>query len=176
MSRPDRVYHVSEQAGIAEFAPRPSRGLGARVWAISDDRLHNYLLPRDCPRVTFYASNDTSASDVARFLPDHPTAVVAVELAWLRRIRATPLRLYVFDARPFTLEDPIAGYYVADRRLRPLMELAIEDPIGALLARNVELRVLESLTALRTAVIASTLGFSIIRWRNAGSSAPAMVR
>jgi hypothetical protein len=37
----------------------------------------------------------------------------------------------------------------------------------AILQRGVELRVLPDLWSLRDAVIASTLEFSIIRWRNA---------
>jgi hypothetical protein len=35
-----------------------------------------------------------------------------------------------------------------------------------MLARDIEFRVLASLTTLRAAVIESTLGFSIIRWHN----------
>ena len=43
----------------------------------------------------------------------------------------------------------------------------IEDLLAALIARDVELRVMTSLWKLRDAVVASSLQFSIIRWRNA---------
>ena len=43
----------------------------------------------------------------------------------------------------------------------------VEDPLAAVLQREVELRILPSLWSLRGAVIESTLEFSIIRWRNA---------
>ena len=52
------------------------------VWAIDADRLRNYLVPRECPRVTYYAGRETTAADVERFLGSSP-AVVAVESGWL---------------------------------------------------------------------------------------------
>ena len=51
---PPRLFHVSEDAGIARFDPRPSPStdagvIGTAVWALSEPFLPNYLLPRDCP-------------------------------------------------------------------------------------------------------------------------------
>ena len=47
------LFHVSEEFGIDRFEPRPSEYVsGFVVWAIDTDRLRNYLLPRECPRVT----------------------------------------------------------------------------------------------------------------------------
>ncbi len=49
------LFHVSEESGIKRFEPRALEGGGKPVvWAIDDARLRNYLVPRDCPRVTFY--------------------------------------------------------------------------------------------------------------------------
>ena len=54
----ERLYHVSDQPGIPLFEPRPVRAGHPRgdlppvVWAVGERLLHNYLLPRDCPRVT----------------------------------------------------------------------------------------------------------------------------
>lgn len=54
------LYHASERPSIVRFEPRPVRaesGLTEEVvWAIDDEHLQNYLLPRECPRVTFYSS------------------------------------------------------------------------------------------------------------------------
>ena len=61
----NRLYHVSETAGLQDFEPRPDRAGNATVWAITDARLHNYLLPRDCPRVTFFALPTTTDDDRA---------------------------------------------------------------------------------------------------------------
>ena len=55
-----RLFHVSDVSGIQVFEPRMSRTGEALVWAIEESKLANYLLPRDCPRVTFYAKPDTT--------------------------------------------------------------------------------------------------------------------
>ena len=68
------LYHVSDQPDIPLLEPRPVRPHHPRqnmppvVWAIGERLLHNYLLPRDCPRVTFYAAVDSDPADVARLL------------------------------------------------------------------------------------------------------------
>lgn len=52
-----RLFHVSEESNIEVFNPRtPTRNdldknVGL-VWAIDEERLPNFLTPRDCPRVT----------------------------------------------------------------------------------------------------------------------------
>jgi hypothetical protein len=82
------LFHLSEEAGIERFEPRESTYTSYPVvWAITADRLHNYLLPRDCPRVTYYAGPDTTAEDVNRFLGEN-RAVVAVEKSWFEQIRS----------------------------------------------------------------------------------------
>src|ERR1051326_2416922 len=65
-----RLFHVSEKPGITIFNPRtvpsPDTGVtGEVVWAVDEDHLPNYLLPRDCPRVTFRATPQTSGRDIA---------------------------------------------------------------------------------------------------------------
>lgn len=167
----ERLYHISEQPGISRFEPRPTGAGEGRVWAINDVRLHNYLLPRNCPRVTFYVAPSTNPRDAQRFFAYNLAhSVVAIERCWLQRVLDARLYLYSFDAAHFELHDPIAGYHTSRIPVAPRAEIFIDDPLGALLARNVEFRVLESLAPLRRAVIESSLGFSIIRWRNSGES------
>lgn len=71
------LYHISNIAGITCFDPRPAPSSCVDiaepvVWAIDEAHLHNYLLPRDCPRVTFYPRPDSDPAHVeqriARFL------------------------------------------------------------------------------------------------------------
>lgn len=163
------LYHVSEEPGIERFDPRPTPSVARPVvWAISGERLRNYLLPRDCPRVTFYASAKTSADDVERFLGSSP-AVVAFESAWLDRVRATRLFCYHLPDESFTLVDRSAGYFHSTEPVTPLGVDVIDDALGALASRGVEVRVLPSLWELHDAVLASTLSYSIIRMRNAQS-------
>jgi Family of unknown function (DUF6886) len=73
------LFHVSEERGIEQFEPRASvDGSASAIWAIEAGRLCNYLVPRECPRVTFYAGRQTTDADVRRFLGSS-TAVVTIE-------------------------------------------------------------------------------------------------
>src|SRR5580693_955232 len=100
----DRLFHISEESGIGKFVPRPSPSFfaaitGDVVYAITDKLLHNYLLPRDCPRVTYYANPNSSPEDVGRFLgQSNARFVVAVETGWFARIKDTTLYSYEFPA------------------------------------------------------------------------------
>lgn len=171
---PDRLFHVSDRPGIAVFEPRPTySGHPLQlerpvVWAIAERLLHNYLLPRDCPRVTFYARPDSDPADVARLL-GHTAArfVVAVESGRLAAIRKATLYLYEFLADGFVMVDEGAGYYARESAVAPLSVRRVDDLLGELAARDVELRVTPSLWQLHDAVLASTLQFSFIRMRNA---------
>lgn len=136
------------------------------MWAIDDERLRNYLVPRDCPRVTFYAGRHTSSADRERFLGSS-IAVVAIETSWFRRLRSCRLFCYHLPADDFTSRDHTAGYFVSRTAVKPSFVESISDPVSAILQRGVELRILPNLWSLRDAVLESTLEFSIIRWRNA---------
>jgi hypothetical protein len=161
------LFHVSEESGIERFEPRPSPYAdGPVVWAIDANRLRNYLLPRDCPRVTYYAGHDTAAGDVERFLGSSP-AVIAVESAWLEPLRACRLYCYHLPPETFACIDECAGYFVSRAAVVPARVQVIDDLLAALLGRGVELRFVPDLWSLRDAVVSSTLQFSLIRMRNA---------
>jgi hypothetical protein len=103
-------FHVSEEAGIERFDPRPSAyTVEPVVWTIEADRLHNYLVPRECPRVTYYAVAQTSTADRDRFL-GCSEAVVAVEDGWLERVRRSSLYCYPLPPQTFECVDECAGY------------------------------------------------------------------
>jgi hypothetical protein len=131
--------------------------------------IRNYLVPRDCPRVMYYADARTVPEDRARFLGTS-AAVVAVEASWWNRIRSCTLYRYHLPPETFECIDECAGYFVSRESVRPLQVESISDPVAALLARGVELRILPTLGPLRDSVVASTLQFSIIRMRNANAS------
>jgi hypothetical protein len=174
MSDNPRLFHVSDLADIALFEPRPVRaghphqGLPPVVWAVGERLLHNYLLPRDCPRVTFYATPDSDPADVARLLGVTAAGhVIAIESGWLGRLRATTLWLYELPPDTFDLLDSIAAYYVSRQPVRPLTVRRVDDLLGELARRDVELRVTPTLWPLRDAVLASSLAFSFIQMGNA---------
>jgi len=166
------LFHVSEEPGIERFEPRPSAYTDVPVvWAVTEDRLCNYLLPRDCPRVTYYAGDKTSATDVEQFLGSS-RAVVAIETGWLQRVRSCRLLCYALMPDTFECLDACAGYYVSRAPVVPVSVDVIDNPIAEILKRDVDFRVADNLWPLRDAVLASTLQFSMIRMRNAANPIP----
>ncbi len=175
MSAP-RLFHVSDRPDITRFEPRPVypdhplAGAVPRpvVWAVGERLLHNYLLPRDCPRVAFYARPDSDPADVARLLGVTAARhVVAIESGWLAAIRETVLFLYEFSPDGFEVIDEGAGYFVRETSVAPIHVWRSDDLLAELASRDVELRITPSLWPLRDAVLASTLQFSFIRMRHA---------
>ena len=165
------IYHFSEESNISYFEPRFSTPeLGAVVWGVSEMDLYKYLLPRNCPRVTFRADDQTSARDVQSFFGHSSVlCVVAIESRWLETVRKTKLYCYHLPADTFKLafEDEKTQYYISHQRITPLSVVCIDDLLKALTDFGVELRVMPSLWPLYDAVVNSTLAFSIIRMRNA---------
>ena len=165
--RPDLLFHVSEEAGIRRFEPRPSEYTSVPVvWAIDDEHLRNYLLPRECPRVTYYAGPQTSAADARLFLGT-ARAVVAIEESWQDRVRACRLSCYHLPSGTFVCQDATAGYFVSSVPVVPVRAERVDDPLSELRRRGVDVRMLTNLWVLRDAVVSSSLQFSIIRIRNA---------
>jgi hypothetical protein len=167
------VYHISEDPNIQRFDPRPpptilSGNERPCVWAIDAQHLPNYLLPRDCPRVTFHAKADTNDWDIQKHLGGDSTRnVVAIESAWLEAAMHTPIYQYELNADSFEVMDEGSGYCLAFESLHPLSKQVIPNPLLALASRSVEIRILPELWMLRDAVFASTLQYSFIRMRNA---------
>ncbi len=161
------LYHVSEESGIERFEPCAAASADHPVvWAVNGERLRNYLLPRDCPRVTFFAGERSQGADIERFL-GASAAVVAFEASWLERVRRTRLFCYHLPAESFKCVDQCAGYFHSTESIVPKQVEIIEDLLSALASCGVEVRVLPSLWALHDAVVESTLSYSIIRMRNA---------
>lgn len=168
-----RLFHISEQPGIKLFEPRPSPSAfneitGDVIFAITEQLLHNYLLPRDCPRVTCYPSAKTTPEDKARFFEDTATDyIIAIESRWYKQITNTTLYRYEFDPANFILLDECAGYYISYKPVEPISETPITDLIPELLKRKLELRFMPSIIEFGKAVSNSSFNFSLIRMRNA---------
>ncbi|MEO8514755.1 MAG: DUF6886 family protein [Ignavibacteria bacterium] len=168
-----KLYHVSEEPGIEVFETRHSpqhyNSINENVvFAISDVMLHNYLLPRDCPRVNFYAKADSTQIDNNTFMRNSKKKyIVNIEESWLERVKQTALYLYELPIETFTLLDEGAGYYISYIAVKPLSVLVVDDLLSEIVKRDVELRVLSSLKQLEYEVSNSSLQFSIIRMRNA---------
>jgi hypothetical protein len=164
-----RLFHVSDDMFIEDFQPRvPPLGGEPVVWAVDEEHLANYLLPRDCPRVTFCARPDSAPDDVARLLgPTFPKRVVAIESGWLWNAMFGELHVYELPPDTFDCIDAGAGYYTSKAVVQYLDHQWLRHPLRELVATGAELRVVPSLWPLRDAVLASSLQFSFIRMRNA---------
>ena len=102
------LYHFSEDPTITVFEPHiaPTSNIQdeAYVWAIDDWHAVMYLFPRNCPRACFYAGEHTTPEDRERSLGGvDARMVIAVETAWLDRIRATTLYRYTMPDDTFVL-------------------------------------------------------------------------
>ncbi len=168
-----RLFHVSEEPDIRVFEPRlPTRcdldqncGL---VWAIDELRLPNYLMPRDCPRVTYHVGSQTTDTDKKRFFSSAGVShAVIIEGKWFNVMANTVLYIYEFDAKDFVLQDDIAGYFVAKTAQYPKEKYICSDLFSELIKRNTEIRITDNLWNIADAVKHSTLNWSMIRMANA---------
>ena len=162
------LYHVSEEPDIKLFEPRlPSRkdlnpDIGL-VWALCEQTLPNFLTPRNCPRVTYHISNNTTAADINRCLPNGYSHAVVIEADWLERLRNTTLYLYHFYPSGFYLQDEVAGYYVSEKPQIPTGKTVVTDLEGELKKRNVALMTVDNLWQISEEIKKTTLNWSICR-------------
>lgn len=166
------LYHFSEGPDIRTFVPHRAanrtRDEPTLVWAIDAWHAPMYYVPRQCPRACFWPGPQTTDADRQRWCGGvQARRVIAVESAWLGRIRAATLYRYAMPPESFILNDAIAGQWVSREPVTPLAVTPMGDLLEALTAVEVELRITPSLIALWERVIRSTLGFSGTRLRNA---------
>jgi hypothetical protein len=169
---PGEVLHFSHDPTITRFVPHvapTTREPDAYVWAVGYDRAPDYWFPRDCPRGMAWTTPSTTAEDRDRIIGTGcGVRVHAIEYRWLDALRATRLYAYRLPAAPFA---PIGTEQHALVATVPVTPLAPPEPLGDLLALHeeagIQLRVLPNLWPFWDAVVASTLGFSGIRLRNA---------
>ena len=168
-----RLFHVSEDANIEMFYPRtPDRDdldktIGL-IWAIDEERLPNFLTPRNCPRVTYHIGQDTTQTDRNTFFTSSSVNhTVIIENKWFSKMKDTTLYLYEFDISDFELQDEIAGYYISKTPQIPIAKHQITDLFSELIMRNVEIRIVDNLWEVAEKVTGSTLNWSLCRMKNA---------
>jgi hypothetical protein len=165
------LYHFSEENNIEIFHPRRHQSFPdspAMVWAIDEERSPLYLLPRECPRIGFWAAPETNEYDREKYL--HTTSadkIIAVESGWLERLQNTKLYRYSFSLDHFTMMDEGAGYFVSYETEQPLEMESVGPLLEALIQKGVELRIMPSLQPLAEKLPKTTLHYSMIRMRNA---------
>ena len=173
LPRDGEVLHFSEDPNIDEFRPHVARTAAeptAYVWAVDAAHAPSYWFPRQCPRAMAWVTSTTTKADRQRILGPHLGRVHMIEYAWLRRMQTIQIFAYRFEAPEFTPygndRDPHA--FVAQHPVQPL---GPAEPVGSLVTLHeeagIELRLAPDLWPWWEAVIATTVGFSGIRLRNA---------
>ena len=157
------LWHVSEDDTIRRFEPRDGK-----VWAIATRLLPLYWFPRDCPRATFWAESESVERDVERFLRgDRARQVHVVEPEWLERMRTQRVVAYRMPEETFVENDD--RFWISADPVEPLELVELGDLVERHEAAGIELGTEDDLLALWDEVVASSLGYSGIRLRNAAS-------
>lgn len=174
--RPDagQVLHFSEDPTLTRFVPHvaaTARQREAYVWAVDAANAPSYRFPRACPRAMAWETHATTAADRDRIVgAGCGERVHAVEYGWLEALRTVRLYAYRLDAgrfRPFGGPGSPHACVAAE----PVEALGPAEPVGDPLRchadAGIQLRVLPNLWPFWDEVVASSLGFSGIRMRNA---------
>lgn len=156
------LWHFSEDPALSRFEPRDGK-----VWAIDDAHSWLYWFPRDCPRATYWAVEQTTDEDAERWLDgDRERRVAVIETAWLERMHAVRLYAYRMPAESFD-EVRDNRFYVASTTVEALERVELGDLVERHGAAGVDFRDAASLYPLWDAIVETTLEFSGIRLRNA---------
>ncbi|HZD99046.1 MAG TPA: hypothetical protein VE132_12910 [Micromonosporaceae bacterium] len=163
------LLHFSEDPTIRSFDPHvaaTARQPDAYVWAVDAEQAPAYWFPRQCPRAMAWSVASTTVEDRLSVLGPSASRVHMIEYGWLGRMQSTQVYAYRFAVESFRRLGDAA--WVTSQPVQPLGEA---EPIGNLLALHeeagIELRLADDLGPWWRAVIASTVGFSGIRLRNA---------
>lgn len=166
---PHALWHVSEDPSIERFEPHVSATAAESeplVWAIDTRHLPLYWFPRDAPRGTFWAAETTDPADAERLLRG-ASRVHIVEDAWFDRMLNARVFAYRLPEAPFERHPEVGGYWIAGSAVEPLEVLVLDDLVRLHADAGIDLRVLPNLWPLWSEVVASTLEYSGMRFRNA---------
>jgi len=173
---PDFVFHFSEDPAIQRFLPHvppTNPTAGAHVWAIDAEHAPLYWFPRDCPRATVWARDNSELAALQARFATTARRVHWMESAWVERFADARLYEYRFAASAFREWRDAGGAWIAEGQWIADVEVVPDavTPIGSCESRHsaagIDLRVVDNLWGPIDAVVESGLPFSIVRARNA---------
>jgi Family of unknown function (DUF6886) len=167
---PDVVYHYSGDGTISRFAPHVPQTNPSHppaVWAMDAEHSPLYWFPRDCPRISVWATDEAQRTMLRDTFDTDATRICACESRWADRVRRSRLYRYSFDGAQFVPWAEAEGQYISGEVVLPQSVDPIDDLIGLHAAAEVELRFTPRLGALMDRMLASGLPFSFVRLRDA---------
>ena len=165
------LYHFSDDPEIKVFTPRrisKNNDLPPLVWCIDEEHCVNYYFPRQCPRIIYGKSENTSAEDIRKFFADtYAQKIITIPDYMEDEVNKAVIYKYTFSGEGFELKDRIAGYYCSPRDAVPLSVEPVDNLPDLIKAAGAELRFTNDLLALRERILNSTIdNFSMIRLKN----------
>ncbi|MEQ5841888.1 hypothetical protein N0A02_20850 [Paraburkholderia acidicola] len=172
-----RLFHFSDEPDIRIFKPRPIRVAVERpagkewlndslVWATDEHHEMLYMFPRECPRILVWPTPETTPDDKAAWFGRRSCRAIAhIERTWFERLRTGLVHRYEMPSSTFE-EVGEVGMWVSRTEVKPVRVETLHDLLAQLESLNIELRVMERLTPLKT-VWQTSLHASGIRLRNA---------
>lgn len=167
-----RLFHISEENNIEPFLPRISKkqwNYEKYVWAINEEKLHNYLLPRECPRICINLEKIKKPVDwLTVFSLEKQKAVIFIPNNWVAKAQNRTLLRYEFDKNNFSLIDEIAGYYVSRSIEHPIHKVELKNCEQELVNSKIKLIPLDKINMIeiKEKVLNELESFSIIKWSN----------
>ena len=160
-------YHVSDDPGITEFIPRITArtdmdNFKGYVRALDERGLINFMTPRNCPRVYYYAVETTTEEDIAKYFASSARHGIAIENIWHECMTKASLYIYELDAITFYKADG-PGYYISEQTQIPLSVTKVDNLFEQLFEKNVEVRILPNLHQFKEAVMQSTVRGGMMR-------------
>lgn len=167
---PDTVHHYSDDGGITRFAPHvpltnPSHP--PAVWAMDPEHGPLYWFPRDCPRISVWATNPVEQELLSSSFDTDATRICAAESGWAAKIRSALVYRYAFDGAQFAPWADADGQYISFDTVLPVRVDALDNLLELHAEAEVELRLTPTLGTLMDRMLASGLPFSFVRIRNA---------
>lgn len=167
-----KLFHISENGNIDEFVPRKSKQIWGHkkyVWAISESMIHNYLFPRDCPRICVGGEMIKPLTEwMDKRGAKDKRALVFISENWEERFKSCVLYKYEFNPGSFKIIDSIAGYYVSEFTEQPIDVCEIRNCYEILESMRIEVlsKSEQELREIKDSIIKVTNNFSIIKWNN----------
>lgn len=167
---PATLYLLSEDGTHTRFVPHVPQTNPSHppaVWALDAEHAPLYWFPRNCPRISVWASSPEQQEILTATFQTDASRICAAESRWLDGIRRARVYRYTFDGSQFAPWAAAEGQYVSGEVVHPQAVEALDDLLALHAEAEVELRFTPKLGVLMDEMLASGLPFSFVRIRDA---------